>query len=68
VREAIREVAEHLGNTPAVCRSSYVFPSVIRSYENGRVIGATFEHAKDLMNGNLKRVERSERALLSLLR
>ena len=68
VREAIREVAEHLGNTPAVCRSSYVFPAVIRSYEEGRVIEAYFDSAGDLMNGNLRRVERSERALLELLR
>ena len=68
VRDAIREVAEHLGNTPAVCRSSYVFPAVIRSYEEGRVIGAYFDHAGELMNGNLRRIERSERALLELLR
>jgi len=68
VRDAIREVAEHLGNTPAVCRSSYVFPAVIRSYEQGRVIEAHFDHAGELMNGNLRRIERSERALLELLR
>jgi DNA topoisomerase-1 len=68
VREAIREVAEHLGNTPAVCRSSYIFPAVIRSYERGRVIEAYFDHAGELMNGNLRRIERSERALLELLR
>jgi DNA topoisomerase-1 len=68
VREAIREVAAHLGNTPAVCRSSYVFPAVIRSYEEGRVIRNPFDHPGELTNGDLKQVERSERSLLTLLR
>jgi DNA topoisomerase-1 len=64
VREAIREVAGHLGNTPAVCRTSYIFPSVIRSYEKGRVIG----HVAELVDGSPRAIERSERALLELLR
>jgi len=68
VTAAIREVAEHLGNTPAVCRSSYVFPAVIRSYEEGRVIQHSFDGWAELLNGNLRRVERSETALLELLR
>ena len=68
VREAIREVAEHLGNTPAVCRSSYVFPSVIRSFEEGRVIQEYFDHVDELVEGSTRKVERSERALLELLR
>ena len=32
VVEAIEQVAEHLGNTPAVSRSSYVHPAVIDAY------------------------------------
>jgi DNA topoisomerase-1 len=68
VSHAIREVAGYLGNTPAVCRSSYVFPSVIRSYEKGRVLSDFFEHGGDMTNGNARRIERSERALLELLR
>ena len=32
---AVKNVAEHLGNTPSVCRSSYIHPVVIKSYENG---------------------------------
>jgi DNA topoisomerase-1 len=68
VREAIREVAEHLGNTPAVCRSSYVFPTVIRSYEEGRVLREYFDHVGELTQDRARKVERSERALLELLR
>ncbi len=33
--EAVKNVSEHLGNTPAVCRSSYIHPVVIESYEKG---------------------------------
>lgn len=68
IAEALREVADHLGNTPAVCRSSYVFPAVIRSFERGRVIGEFFEDVAELSNGNARLVERSERALIELLR
>jgi DNA topoisomerase I len=32
---AVKEVAQHLGNTPAVCRSSYIDPRLIDSFESG---------------------------------
>lgn len=32
---AVRHVAEELGNTPAVCRSSYIHPAVLKAYEQG---------------------------------
>jgi DNA topoisomerase I len=67
IAEALREVAEHLGNTPAVCRSSYVFPAVLQSFEHGRVIGEHFDSVDELTNGNARLVERSERALIELL-
>ncbi|HZU56573.1 MAG TPA: DNA topoisomerase IB [Actinocrinis sp.] len=35
---AVKEVAEYLGNTPAVCRASYINPRVIELYEEGRTI------------------------------
>lgn len=35
---AVKKVAEHLGNTPAVCRSSYIHPTVIEAYEQGITI------------------------------
>jgi len=37
VAEELREVAAALGNTPAVCRESYVSPAVIRTFEAGRL-------------------------------
>jgi DNA topoisomerase-1 len=37
VAAAVREVADMLGNTPAVARSSYVDPRVLKKYEEGEV-------------------------------
>ncbi|MEU5312706.1 DNA topoisomerase IB [Streptomyces sp. NPDC021562] len=38
VRRAVREVAGYLGNTPAVCRASYINPRVVEHFEQGRTI------------------------------
>ncbi|HEY4417995.1 MAG TPA: hypothetical protein VGN22_00670 [Pseudonocardia sp.] len=35
---AIKEVAEHLGNTPTVARSAYVDPRVLQRFEEGRTV------------------------------
>ncbi len=37
VREAIECAADRLGNTPAVCRASYVAPAVVEAYPDGRL-------------------------------
>jgi len=37
VVEAIRQVAQHLGNTPAVCRKAYIHPAVVQGYLEGRL-------------------------------
>ncbi|MBW4049745.1 MAG: hypothetical protein HIU89_18055 [Proteobacteria bacterium] len=38
--QAIKQVAEQLGNTPAVCRKCYVHPGVIASYLDGAMAKA----------------------------
>jgi DNA topoisomerase-1 len=38
VTEAIKRVAEHLGNTPTVARESYVDPRVVTRFEEGRTV------------------------------
>ncbi len=35
VTEAIRRVSEHLGNTFAICKKSYVHPAIVDAYMNG---------------------------------
>jgi DNA topoisomerase-1 len=37
VREVVKEVAVRLGNTPTVCRASYIHPQVIDAYQNGEL-------------------------------
>lgn len=43
VTRAVKEVAHYLGNTPAVCRSSYVDPRVVDRFAEGRTIRAALE-------------------------
>jgi DNA topoisomerase IB len=42
--QAIREVARYLGNTPAVCRGSYVDPRVLDRHAAGDTIAPALEH------------------------
>lgn len=63
IAQAMREVAGTLGNTPAVCRSSYVFPVVLRCFEQGRVLR---QPGTGTPRGT-RTLERCERGLLALL-
>ena len=38
VTAAVKQVSEHLGNTPTVARSSYVDPRVIERFDDGRTV------------------------------
>lgn len=42
----MKEVAEELGNTPAVARGSYVDPRVVEAYEQGQTIEAAVRRAE----------------------
>jgi DNA topoisomerase I len=43
VNRVVKEVSEYLGNTPAVCRSSYIDPRVIDLYDDGSTIATSLE-------------------------
>jgi DNA topoisomerase I len=45
VTAVMREVAEFLGNSPALARKSYVDPRVVSAYEEGRTIAVGHTHA-----------------------
>jgi DNA topoisomerase-1 len=65
---AIKSVAAYLGNTPAVCRASYVDPRVIDRYLDGETIAASLPTAAagpDLARPRVRR--RIERAVIELL-
>jgi DNA topoisomerase I len=38
IRAAVKRVAERLGNTPAVCRSSYIDPCLLDRFRDGKTI------------------------------
>lgn len=38
IAHAIRSVSQRLGNTPAVCRTSYVHPEALESYRDGSLV------------------------------
>lgn len=59
-REAVRLVAEHLGNTPAVARASYVDPEVIEKHDEG--IALTSAWKRKLTLADRRRLERGELA------
>jgi DNA topoisomerase IB len=43
IRRAIDEVAQYLGNTPAVCRASYIDPRVFDAFDAGLTIRPALE-------------------------
>jgi DNA topoisomerase-1 len=58
---AVAEVADHLGNTPTVCRSSYIDPRVIDCFNGGDTIAATMRSGSSAD----RRVEEAVIAMLS---
>ena len=65
--KAVKKVAEQLGNTPSVCRSSYIHPTVIKSYEAGKTL-AEFTEKKKRKIKRKATVEPEEDALIKLFR
>jgi DNA topoisomerase I len=43
ISRAVKEVAHYLGNTPAVCRASYIDPRVFDRYRSGLTIAGVLE-------------------------
>ena len=69
VREVIDEVARHLGNTPAVCRDSYIDPRVFSRFRRRKTIRRSLDrlasaHARDEFAEHAA----IERAVIRLLR
>lgn len=65
VTDMVKAVAEALGNTPAVCRASYINPRVIEQF----LAGQFFELYKQARRGRTKQYQScEEKALLGFLR
>ena len=68
IARVVQEVADYLGNTPAVARASYIDPRVIEAYQDGRtIVSALGELGKDCDFGDLATRGRAEKAVLDLL-
>jgi DNA topoisomerase IB len=68
IARVVREVADYLGNTPAVARASYIDPRIVEQYEEGRTIAAALgELGKDCDFGDLATRDHAEKAVLRLL-
>ena len=65
---AIKETAEALGNTPAVCRKSYVCPVLLTKFEKGSVIDHYFQNVDEVINYRGTTLHRAEKALLKFLK
>jgi DNA topoisomerase-1 len=68
VIEAIKQTAEVLGNTPAVCRSSYICPEIINSFETGKIINKYFNTPNELLRYRGRKLHPAEKSLLTLMR
>ena len=69
VNRVVKEVSEYLGNTPAVCRSSYIDPRVIDLYDDGVTIQRSLERlGADADFGQPATHGQVEEAVLRLLR
>jgi DNA topoisomerase IB len=68
IARVIREVADYLGNTPAVARASYIDPRVIDLYERGVTIEPTLgDLGKNRDFGELATRGPAEKAVLEIL-
>ncbi|MFI5982460.1 DNA topoisomerase IB [Streptomyces sp. NPDC051555] len=69
VVRAVREVSDYLGNTPTVCRASYISPRVVELFESGTTIAPVLDRlGKDVEYGQPATrgvVEKAVRKLLA---
>ena len=64
---AVQEVAHYLGNTPAVCRASYIDPRVFDRFDAGVTIGGALDALGDVDLGEPAFQGAIEAAVLDLL-
>lgn len=64
VAEAIKQVAQHLGNTPTICRKCYVHPAVIEAFLSGVVLSVE----RDAESAATTELTPDEKAVLAFLK
>ncbi|MDQ3327950.1 MAG: DNA topoisomerase IB [Chloroflexota bacterium] len=67
ITETVRQVAEKLGNTPAVARSSYISPVLFERYAEGKTLDSYTRRAAKTIRARQLDLEPEELALVRLL-
>ena len=67
ITRAIERVAARLGNTPAICRKSYVHPEIVGAYLDGSLVASLKEEIEQELREELSGLEAEEVAVLVLL-
>lgn len=65
---AIEKVAKELGNTRAICRKSYVHPSILQAYMDGSLIEQLTVKVDARIGESLRQLHPEETAVLAFLR
>jgi DNA topoisomerase-1 len=68
VVEAVKETADLLGNTTAVCRSSYICPEIIQSFKGGKTISEYFNSLGELTAYRGRKLHAAEKSLLNFMK
>ncbi|HVE25725.1 MAG TPA: DNA topoisomerase IB [Sporichthya sp.] len=68
VTRVVKEVADYLGDTPAVTRRSYIDPRVISAFENGRTVARAVERiGEGVRPGELATIGHFEKAVARMV-
>ena len=67
IKDAIAAVAKILGNTPTVCRKSYVHPIVLEAYLDGDMVEGLKQKTEEALAENLDDLRAEEAAVMSFL-
>lgn len=67
VVDAIKSVAERLGNTPSICRKCYIHPAVLDAYLEGNMLESLQHITTQELTENLSNLKPEEAAVMALL-
>jgi DNA topoisomerase-1 len=67
VVQAIKAAAEHLGNTPAICRKCYVHPAITDAYMNGSLLNFLKQYAEQEKKPSKEGLRPEESLVLTFL-
>jgi DNA topoisomerase-1 len=66
--DAVKKVAQHLGNTPAICRRSYIHPAILDGYMDGTLLQSLADEAGAYLEENIHGMKPEETAVTAFLR